>query len=609
MKKLFLLLFLSLTLNVLAQYEHILPTEVYLSGNNTTDYFKETVTYNEKCLLKEVVAKGNVAGEFIDHIYTYWYDSKNRLIRRNSTGYSIGYDGDNNTYYTYQDDVLVLSYSTHESYDEPIEFRDITQYYYDSLGRRVKTIIYQCSGYLPDTTWVFQQKTDISYSEDGKTVYQALNIPTYYNNDSTFTISNYDDNSNLITYTSQRFIDDNFHSSYKITYEYDNNLCVNELRQTWSNESWQNSTLTNRDYNEDGNLSLYILKNWIDDEFVNDRKIEYFYDSAGLFKNSYCYDWNGDEWITGLFKDETIFPGNDYKELNKLLVRVNGAGEYSFLSSSVEWTKVYEMYESLLSSEWFYKIEDDEGNITYQHLECAADTTIDDKRAKVIVKSNTLYDKGPITETTKEYIWDENGIVYWWNKELQEFTTLYNFTAEVGDQWEIKVGNESLTMNVDAVETIEYEGKSFRKLVVSDANGIFSGGIICGIGHTMSFFPERLLKKQRNYRVEGMRCFWVEGELLIALSDDDCDAIYNEIHNHVINYNDLPDYAVYPNPADDFIIVSVNQPTQFTISDIFGKIILKGVISSDNQQIDVSELSCGMYFIKIEDKSIKIIKN
>ena len=602
---------LCLTLNVLAQYEHILPTEVYLSGDtNTTDYFKETVTYNEKCLLKEIIAKGNVDGEVIEHKYSYWYDSKNRLIRRNSIGFSIGFDGDNNTYYNYQDDVLVSSYSTYESYSEPLEFRDITQYYYDSLGRRVKTIIYQCSGYLPDTTWVFQQKTDISYSEDGKTVYQALNRPTYYNNDSTFTISNYDDNNNLITYTSQRFIDDNFHSSYKITYEYDNNLCVNELRQTWSNESWQNSTLTNRDYNEDGNLSLYILKNWIDDEFVNDRKIEYFYDSAGLFKNSYCYDWNGYEWNQGLFQGETIFPGNDYKELNKLLVRVNDAGEYSFLSSSVEWTKVYEMYESLLSSEWFYKIEDDEGNITYQHLECAADTTIDGKRAKVIVKSNTLYDKGPITETTREYICDENGIVYWWNKELHEFTTLYNFTAEVGDQWEIKVGNESLTMLVDAVDIIEYEGKSFRKLVVSDANDIFSGDIICGIGHTTSFFPEKLMQKGRNYRVQGMRCFWVEGKLLIAFGNDDCDAIYNEIHynNVVINNNDLTNNTVYPNPADDFIIVSVNQPTNYTISDIFGKIILRGVIKPDNQQIDISDISCGMYFIKTDGLLEKFIK-
>ena len=93
------------------------------------------------------------------------------------------------------------------------------------------------------------------------------------------------------------------------------------------------------------------------------------------------------------------------------------------------------------NSEWYYEIEWENGDITYQHLECAADTTIGNERPKIIVRTNTIYDRDEIsTEVTHEYVYERDGKVYWWNKDLEEFTTLYDLTAEAGDEWEIKVG-------------------------------------------------------------------------------------------------------------------------------------------------------------------------
>ena len=177
-------------------------------------------------------------------------------------------------------------------------------------------------------------------------------------------------------------------------------------------------------------------------------------------------------------------------------------------------------------AEWYYEILNDNGSITYQHLECAADTTINSERPKIIIRSNTQYDKDLHTEVTHEYIYEENGVVYWWNKTLEEFTVLYNLGAGVGDEWEIKVGTESLTMHVDAVENIDYEGRTFRMLRVSDENDLFSGNIVCGIGHLTSFFPERLMTRGKSYCIEGMRCYWVNGDLTFKIGDEDCDAIY-----------------------------------------------------------------------------------
>ena len=268
----------------------------------------------------------------------------------------------------------------------------------------------------------------------------------------------------------------------------------------------------------------------------------------------------------------------------------------------------------VIGTEWYYEILNDNGSVTYQYLECAADTTIDNKRAKVIIKSNTLYDKDLHTKVTHEYVYSENGIVYWWDKQSQSYTTLYDFNANVGDQWTINVGTHSITMHVDEVNNVEYNGATYRVLTVRDADDIFSGDIICGIGHTTSFFPEKLLNNSKDYRVEGMRCYWIDGEQLLHFGDVDCEEVY--VEHHDVAENTARELSVYPNPAKDILIIKSDvlemchgaSLQEYTITNITGQIMMRGTISSDNQQVDVSNLENGMYFIKVGEKSMKFIK-
>ena len=275
---------------------------------------------------------------------------------------------------------------------------------------------------------------------------------------------------------------------------------------------------------------------------------------------------------------------------------------------------------SFTGSEWYYEILNDNGSITYQHLEYAADTTVNDKTVVIIIRTNTLYDKGEHTEVTREYIYEDrtskDNKVYWWNKDLQEFTVLYDLAAEEGDEWEIKVGTESITMHVDGVQQYYYNGRLFKMLQVSDADGFFSGTIVCGIGHLASFFPERLMTRGKNYRVEGMRCYWREGELLFKYGNDDCDAIYSEIHGI-----DEPTYepfatqlTVYPNPTHGVLFVQTvctpSLPDQtYRIINLMGQTLQSGTITAETQQIDVSNLPQGMYFISVGDVTRKLVVN
>jgi hypothetical protein len=45
------------------------------------------------------------------------------------------------------------------------------------------------------------------------------------------------------------------------------------------------------------------------------------------------------------------------------------------------------------ASEWYYEIINENGSVTYQHLEYASDTTVNHKEVVVIIRTNTLYDK------------------------------------------------------------------------------------------------------------------------------------------------------------------------------------------------------------------------
>ena len=265
-------------------------------------------------------------------------------------------------------------------------------------------------------------------------------------------------------------------------------------------------------------------------------------------------------------------------------------------------------------SEWYYEIQNENGGVTYQHLECAGDTTVNHKDVQIIIRTNTLYDKDGYTEVTREYVYEEEGVVYWWNRDLHQFTTLYDFMAEVGDSWQIRVGTQSLTMHVDAIDSLQYEERTFRVLHVSDTHDLFSGDIVCGIGHLTSFFPERLMRDDEGMRVEGLRCYWLRDKLIFKIGDDDCDAIYSQIHGIEEPTSEpvAAQLTIYPNPTNGILFVqTVHAPSlprqTYRIINLMGQTLMTGILTAETQQIDVTSLPEGMYFISIAGSTKKFI--
>mgnify|MGYP006075906243 FL=1 len=85
----------------------------------------------------------------------------------------------------------------------------------------------------------------------------------------------------------------------------------------------------------------------------------------------------------------------------------------------------------------------------------------------------------------------------------------------------------------------------------------------------------------------------------------DCADVLN-----IEDYN-LDKIKVYPNPTNSKITVTgaYNKTIEYSIFNVFGQLVLSGTGTSDTLQINLSELDSQVYFLKINNKLIKIIKN
>ena len=337
----------------------------------------------------------------------------------------------------------------------------------------------------------------------------------------------------------------------------------------------------------------------------------YYLDNEHSY-NGQTYDDDG--FLVG---NDTIYVGQEITATFTSKILIDNRLDFYYRINITEAEVLNEIFP--LGSEWYYEILNENGSITYQYMYLAGDTIVQDEPTQILVKINTLYDKDLHEEVTHEYVYERDGKVYWWNKTLEEFTMLYDFRAEAGDEWEIKVGTESLMMHVDAVENIEFEGKTYRMLHVSDPDDLFSGDIVYGIGHLTSFFPERLMDNGDGVRVEGLRCYWVDDELVFKIGEEDCDAIYEELHG-IEDGPSTPStgsgtagtLTVYPNPTNGVLFVETHGRASlsdqlYRITNLMGQTLMTGSITAETVQIDVSALPEGMYFFTFAGETRKFV--
>lgn len=84
------------------------------------------------------------------------------------------------------------------------------------------------------------------------------------------------------------------------------------------------------------------------------------------------------------------------------------------------------------------------------------------------------------------------------------------------------------------------------------------------------------------------------------------DAIENDVAENTLTY--LVD--VYPNPTRDFITLETTAPakTPYTIADVKGRIVHTGNTSGKITTVDLSLFENGVYFLQVEERVVKVVK-
>lgn len=93
----------------------------------------------------------------------------------------------------------------------------------------------------------------------------------------------------------------------------------------------------------------------------------------------------------------------------------------------------------------------------------------------------------------------------------------------------------------------------------------------------------------------------------------DALAAVNAVGNEGIDEIDENGFVLYPNPSNGILFVTVETQNlmslqiDYQIINILGEMVSKGIIISENQKIDISDLPNGIFFIRINGVTKKII--
>ncbi|MEM0518826.1 T9SS type A sorting domain-containing protein [Aequorivita flava] len=69
------------------------------------------------------------------------------------------------------------------------------------------------------------------------------------------------------------------------------------------------------------------------------------------------------------------------------------------------------------------------------------------------------------------------------------------------------------------------------------------------------------------------------------------------------------DISVYPNPTKDFVNINVSSPAHFEVYSALGQRLLSGELTPNEKQIDFSNFAQGVYYVRLENETLKIIRN
>lgn len=231
-----------------------------------------------------------------------------------------------------------------------------------------------------------------------------------------------------------------------------------------------------------------------------------------------------------------------------------------------------------------------------------------------IINSNTYKQLDDCSGNYLGAIRDSGGVVTYVPKDSVDAYLAYDFTAQQGDTMEIYLYDynylttpEMVEVVVNGIDSIDIGDGVFRKSLSLYSNTYYCQLFaMAGIGSEVGLF-HAIFPNVSNSGV-GLFCMTENNVTLRPTYNQECG-------NVSLSENSLKKIEVYPNPASDYLIISNDFGEEEVIIEMFnamGIMVLQRLMVGSGLEIDISDLSSGMYWVKLQKDGltqvVKIVK-
>jgi hypothetical protein len=253
-------------------------------------------------------------------------------------------------------------------------------------------------------------------------------------------------------------------------------------------------------------------------------------------------------------------------------------------------------------SEWYYTRNSITGNGYAKHT-YSGDVLFQSQNCQKInyYSEQYYYSSQTVqTSTLTYYTYVNNGVVYLYYNNTNQFDTLFNFNVSIGDAWYFPYDNNCGYTRWE-VQNTGYniiQGQNLKWLKIS--NGSLSDTIYERIG-ALNFYGFYISSNCISDNSLGgvLRCYGDDQIINFKNYSNNCD--YIQIPSVVTEYLSSESISVYPNPAKNDLVIasSSNEVIGLMITDALGRVVKNVAITSTKQTIDVSELKTGCYYLQL----------
>jgi hypothetical protein len=250
-------------------------------------------------------------------------------------------------------------------------------------------------------------------------------------------------------------------------------------------------------------------------------------------------------------------------------------------------------------------------------IRSTGDTVIQSHQCRILKKSMINCDFRPL----KEYMYSENGKVFFYDNSRNKFQMLYNFNAAAGESITVYPAefpqNDSIVFVVDSVSTITINSVNLKKIFVhhlfsANAWPVASDGVIIeNIGDIYNMFPWVYGACDGSWS-GPLRCF---ENPVIGFHDFETSPGCDYTTTGIDEIGNAPGISISPNPANDIFqvsgfTISPGKKSSLLISTIVGSKMTEIVLHKGQQSVEVncSSWSPGMYIVQLMQNGCSVTK-